>query len=203
MGGLPCGLPDIYITSYHEIRKLRNKVTHQGEAKQAFNPSQLVDMMVSQYLSLWPNQKWLVDRVAHASNTRHAFFHDGRYSSAEYEVMDELGQTFHQLTKGKFKALFGHLKSKRRYYCHECLDCAKTKGSSWEYDDSAKTALLLEGSDKLECLMCAKILIVERTPCDQAPCKGNVICAESGDHTGKCHTCCSFQEEGEYPKLCV
>ena len=175
-------LTDKFLQTYGQIRAYRNQITHMGETKKAFSPRELLHHLVAQYRELWPQRHWLQDRVEFAAQTTTAFFHDGRYASAESVVMEEWEHTFDVLTGTEFKALFGKPKTTRRYYCLDCVEAASTKAFHAP-DTECRTAFLLPGGTSLHCFMCGKVV---REDCP-AGCPGNVM--SSAGETGQCHTC--------------
>lgn len=183
----PNSLSDDYIQAYNEIRSLRNKFAHLGRTGQHFQPGELTDLLVRQYIELWSDRRWLKDRVSYASRTGPAFFHDGRHFTAASEVMDEWPHTFAHIKKGAFKKLFGFNKTARRYLCHHCVREATTKW--YEVDlDKSKTAFLKD-SPTLHCLMCDEGYAVERRRCTADGCRGNVIGPSEHHGCDVCHTC--------------
>lgn len=186
-------LSDEYIQAYNEIRSLRNKITHLGHAGQSFQPEDLIDLLVRQYIELWSDRFWLKDRVSFASRTGPAFFHDGKYSSAASEVIYELPLIFAAIKKGAFKKLFGISKTARRYLCHSCVREASTRFYEVNLDES-KTAFLKDNST-IHCLMCGEDYEVKRQNCLTESCKGNVISESEYSGCDVCHTCGADQQD--------
>lgn len=185
-------LSDEYIQAYNEIRSLRNKFAHLGHAGQSFQPEELIELLVRQYVELWRGRPWLKDRVSFASRTGPAFFHDGKYSSAASEVIDELPLNFAAIKKSAFKTLFGITKTTRRYLCHSCIRDASTRFYEVNLDES-KTAFLKDNST-LHCLMCDEDYEVKRQHCLIDDCKGNVISESEYSGCDVCHTCGDDQQ---------
>jgi hypothetical protein len=182
-------LSDKFIQTYHEVRSLRNRISHLGQLNKQLLPDELTRILLFQYAELWPGRAWLNDRVRYASATRRAFFHDGKYATAEMEVMYELYHTFRMMTGAEFKRLFGHPKNTRRYLCHECIYEASTRNFDLGFSKTCKTAFLDKSGHALECLMCTKKFKVARQRCSSPECKGNVIGDNDDDYIGKCHVC--------------
>ncbi|MGJ4952480.1 hypothetical protein [Bradyrhizobium sp. HKCCYLS20291] len=84
----PYPLSDGYIGYYNELRVLRNKFPHLGQAGQTLKPEDLLDLLIRQHIELWSDRSWLADRANFASCTGAAFLHDGKYNAAASEVMD-------------------------------------------------------------------------------------------------------------------
>jgi len=178
-----------FVETYHQIRSLRNKVTHLGQANAFMNPEQVLDILVQQYLELWRERGWLKDRLKSASTGRRSFFHDGRHSSAHAEVMFELPHSFDVFSNSEFKQLFGRAKNVRRYLCHRCTSEAETKFSSRADFDDCKTAFLAESGETVECFMCGVSRPVMRKGCINDNCRSNVISTETDEYGNRCHSC--------------
>lgn len=186
-------LSDEFIQNYNQIRSVRNKIAHLGHAGHDFNLEELLGLLIRQYIELWSDRAWLKDRITFASRTGRAFFHDGKHSSAESEVMYELPLIFAAIKKSAFKKLFGIDKSTRRYLCHACLSEARTSFSEYDLDE-CKTAYLKEESS-MHCLMCGEDYEVKRQPCCVEGCKGNVISESEYVGCDVCNTCGNEQHD--------
>jgi hypothetical protein len=184
-------LSDEYVQAYNEIRSLRNKIAHLGHASHNFDPEELLNLLVSQYIERWSDRAWLKDRVTFASRTGQAFFHDGKHSSAESEVMHELPLIFAVIKKSAFKKLFGIDKTTRRYLCHVCVSEARTSFS--DCDPNQSRTAYLKADPTIHCLIRGDDYEIRRQPCSTGNCKGNVIseCEYTGGDV--CHTCGSEQ----------
>jgi hypothetical protein len=181
----PTPLSEKFIQEYNAIRALRNSVLHAGKTSKAFSADELLHTLVFLYRELWPTRKWLVDRVEHAAQTRLAFFHDGRWNSAQAVVLNELPDAYAMFTNSEFKALFGKPRTARRYICHECSYQGTTKGGGHPHCPTA----WLDDETHLTCRMCSETFKVARSPCKEDDCKGNVIGDNEDDYVGMCHTC--------------
>lgn len=182
-------LSDRFIQTYNEVRSLRNRISHLGQSSRQILPEELTRILMFQYAELWPGRGWLNDRVRYASTTRRAFFHDGKYATAEMEVMHELPDTLRMMTGAEFKRLFGRPKTTRRYLCHHCIYEASTRYADENLLKTCKTAFLDTSGQALDCAMCAKKFKIARQPCRDPACKGNVIGDDGDDYVGKCHVC--------------
>jgi hypothetical protein len=186
-------LTDKFIQSYNHVRSLRNKIAHLGKIDKAFDPHDLLRILVFQYTELWKGRMWLKDRLEYASKTRDAYFHDYRYLSSEMTVMAELPSTFAVLTNSEFVQLFKHSKKTRRYLCHNCIYMAQTK--FFDPDIVAcKTAFLEKEGLHLNCAMCGGTFKVKKLKCNSAGCKGNIIGDNDDEFTRKCHSCGEYRE---------
>jgi hypothetical protein len=79
-------VPDDFIGQYTNLRSLRNKIMHLGEASISLAPETILRQAVSLYLSMWPDRNWLSDRLNFAGQTRQAWLHDGKYTSTPQTV---------------------------------------------------------------------------------------------------------------------
>jgi hypothetical protein len=177
-----------FVQTYNYIRSLRNRIAYVGVVNEMLQPKELQDILVDQYIELWPDRHWLQDRLACESMGASAFFHDGQHSSAHLDVLYEWPYTITVLGNAKFKRLFGHPKSKRRYLCHACIDEARTTFAEL---DSPEYATAFLRSDKLhvDCAMCGRAYRVINIKCQNVGCKG-VYAADNGDeYNGICHSC--------------
>lgn len=94
----PRPLSDSYVTDYNVVRVLGNRFTHLGHAGRNFQPEDLLQLLVRQYVELWNDRSWLTDRATFASRTGAAFLHDGKYSSTASEVAGCLLKPMHPRT---------------------------------------------------------------------------------------------------------
>lgn len=179
-------LPERFNKNYSTLRKLRNKIIHQGAAGVVFDPKKIVALLVEQYSDLWPQHTFVFDWIGYISSTRHSYFHDGKWATAELELREMLDTFFSQLTNGQIKALTGHSKTKRRYTCHECYNNGSLENIGYHYSDFSTAYLTNDTS--LHCLTCNETFAVQREDCNDEACKGNVISLSSVQMCG-CHTC--------------
>ena len=179
-------LSEQFVQSYNQIRSLRNKIAHLGQAGTSFHPDELIGIMVSQYCELWKNRAWLQDRLFFEAHL--TILLDDKYVSEPMLVMDELPEVYEKLSPAQFKTLFGHSKRERRYLCHECIYNATTKAGSPDRD-RCKTAFLDKAGTFVHCIMCGKDYKVSRSKCVEPSCKGTVIAGNDDDYVGQCHTC--------------
>lgn len=177
---------DEFVTTYKDLRSLRNKIMHLGEAKATLKPEDVIRLALKLYSSMWSERAWLADRLEFAGQTRTAWLHDGKYTSTHMEVLEEWPFDLNLMTKGEFKALFGRKKSKRRYLCHPCIDAGSTRYAA-ESKHNWGTAHLDDGGTSVTCLMCRGTFAIERKPC--LHCEADVIAANGDEYDGHCHSC--------------
>jgi hypothetical protein len=185
-------LSDAFIQDYDEVRSLRNKIVHLGSVDRHFNPDDLLARMVRQFAELWPDRLWLVERLKCATQGRYAFFHDGKYASAEGEVYAELEETFARIGKGQFKQLIGFEKSARRYVCPLCISNSEVRKAGLD-PSTCRTAFLLSDRTTVRCSMCANNFKIARTKCTHSKCKGDVT-YHANDDAPMCLTCGDYLE---------
>jgi hypothetical protein len=192
------GMPvsDDFVERYTNLRSLRNKIMHLGEASVTLDPETVLRQAVSLYLSAWPGRNWLSDKLNFAAQTRQAWLHDGKYTSTHMEVLQEWPIDIDLFTKGEFKKLFGYDKSKRRYLCHDCVDAGDTRYAGLD-KPGCGTAYLDGVGNAVSCIMCGEKFAVERRKCPN--CKGNAIGANGDSWVGRCHTCGIDTDEYEEP----
>jgi hypothetical protein len=183
-------LTEQFTKSYHEIRSLRNKIAHLGQARTSFHPDEMIGIMVSQYCEIWKNRAWLQDRLHFESHL--SYFLNDKYVSEHMLVMNELPEVYKKLSPAQFKMLFGHAKGERRYLCHACISNASTRAGGPDFDE-CKTAFLDKGGTAVHCIMCGKDYKVSRKKCQKHNCKGSVIGDNDDDYVGQCHTCGEHQ----------
>lgn len=116
-----------FVQRYHQIRLIRNKISHLGSADVELKVDKLLSIMVSQYIELWPKRNWLEDRLNFVSAMRLAFFHDYKYSSPMSDLMFELPYNLEIFSDEQFVALFGYNKAEERFLCYPCYDEANTR----------------------------------------------------------------------------
>lgn len=182
-------LSDSYIQRYGELRKRRNQVTHLGAHQGGLSPPLLINFLGQQFLALWPDGRWLRRRVEFDGNSAQRFFHDGRYSSVETTVMDELPSTRALLDNATFKKAIGVSKSKLTGFCPDCVDAIARKTGidpvATAYQTGETTALCAMCEVELQismetdnCEQCGGIQIASVVSDDPEP---NVACYNCGD----------------------
>ncbi|WP_157059047.1 hypothetical protein [Loktanella sp. 5RATIMAR09] len=179
-------LPIEFHQRYSKIRKLRNRIIHQGAAGIGFKPNELILLLTAQYADLWPQKRFLNDWFEYISSTRFSFFHDGKWSSAGMELVEMLDVFFSALTSSQIESLTGYPKNKRRYVCLRCFSDEAIENAGG-HPSSFRTAYLLNQTT-LHCHLCDEQFAVNRLDCPEDDCKGNVL-GTTEQHQGVCHTC--------------
>lgn len=174
----PFEISDVYIQQYSDLRKLRNKYTHLGIHSDALTIKGVADVFGQQYLTLWPDGRWLALRRKFDGNSAKRFFHDGRYSSVESYLMYELPYAIEIFDNAAFKKCFGHKKSAIVGHCPECNDQRASKG-----DAGAHPTAVQKSSKLAVCLMCeVELKLTKSKAC--ADCDGGLNAKYSGDGYG-------------------
>ncbi|OYU76060.1 MAG: hypothetical protein CFE32_11795 [Alphaproteobacteria bacterium PA3] len=187
-----CPLSDEFIGLFTNLRSLRNKVMHLGEASVTLKAEAVLRQAVSLYINLWPERHWLSDKLVHAAQTRHASLHDGKYTSTHTDILSAWPVEVVLFKKGEFKKLFGHEKSKRRYLCHCCIYEGDTRFADLAKSECA-TAFLNDAGNAVSCILCGEAFVVERRNCNF--CEGNVLGANTDDWVGYCHSCGAYESD--------
>lgn len=184
-------LSEQFITRYSKVRRLRNRISHQGAAGTIISPSELVSLLCEQYSDLWPDEKFLKDWHEYLSSTRFSFFHDGKWSTPGIEMVEMLNVFYEKATSGQIKSLTGHEKNKRRYACSKCYYDESIGNTGFGVEDF-RTAYL-NSDTVVRCQICEGESVVRREDCEESDCKGNVI-GDNEDDAGMCLTCGAWRE---------
>jgi len=184
-------LSDSFNTRYSKVRKLRNRISHQGAAGSKISPVDLVSLLCEQYADLWPEKRFLKDWHEYLSSTRFSFFHDGKWSTAGMEMIEMLEVFFEKATSGQIKSLTGYEKNKRRYACGNCY-YNESIGNTGDGMENYRAAYLVSET-VLRCQICGGESSVLREDCKSPDCKGNVI-GDNAEDAGMCLTCGTLQE---------
>lgn len=175
--------PDTYVEQYGRMRRMRNRFTHLGSHEDGLTPRNLIEIMVHQYISLWPDGRWLFRRVCFDGSSAKRFFHDERHSSIVSNIMIEMDYNKDVINNFQFKKMFGYAKGKLKFFCTSCMSRRATK-----WHDGACPTVVQIGKNKFICLMCEDILniIYSDEKCDSCkPRKVNYpedydVCFECG-----------------------
>ena len=176
-------LPNSYIEHYGNMRRLRNQITHLGSHRGRLTPRQLIEILSQQYVSLWPDGRWLNRRVRFDGNSATRFFHDQSYSSVESAVMEELPYTIKLLDNSAFKKMLGTTKGKLRGFCPSCMYNRATKLEPYGHATAYRT-----GSTTATCVMCEEELTLQIANKGCESC-GSKTCVESAFYDPLCFYC--------------
>ena len=170
----PRPLNETFITDYEWVRSLRNKIIHLGSVDKQFEPDALLKLMIRQFIELWPGKGWLAERLAYERSSRAAFFDDGKWRSAEGNVLSELEETLARFTKSEFKKLIGFEKSERRYLCPSCVYKSHIRNVGIDLSE-CRSAFLIVDAGVVRCAICEQEHQVTREICGIKECKGDMI----------------------------
>ena len=177
-------LPRSYVEQYGAMRRLRNQITHLGSHKGGLTPYQLFKILGQQYVSLWPDGRWLFRRVKFDGNSARRFFHDERYSSVESNVMAELPYTIDVLDNSTFKKMFGVAKGKLKGFCPSCMNARASKWDAQGHATAHQT-----GSNTAKCAMCEREFTLQTLKKGCSEC-GSKTCIEDTDsYDALCFSC--------------
>lgn len=181
-------LSDKFVSLFSDLRVCRNAMMHLDASQKNLEPNDLLRLLLTFYIELWPDRNWLSDRASFGTDGYEAYFDDGKHFTILGSVIREWSDTNKLISKGEFKKLFGITKSKRRYICFNCISETERGWNDW---DSKSVGLAhLISKTKLQCLLCENEFLVERQPCSKGvKCKGDVIAHSTEASAGSCHTC--------------
>jgi hypothetical protein len=178
---------------YEEIRIFKNQASHLGSVSESLDPYHFAGQLIDIYIHLWPTRNWLQDRLElFHKEKQFSVFHDGRYSSAEADLMHELPLNLSIISDSQFEVLFKITKTQLQYCCHFCVDSAEVKTADWEVNE-IKTAYLDSNNQKsLACIICLKSRTFIEQECSNADCRCAIVGLDSYDQL-KCHFCGEIQ----------
>lgn len=181
-----------FVSEWEKVRKARNKIAHLGLFNLTLDPNELFDLLFLQYRELYPERRWLPDRVLFASKHRWAGAWDEW--SPEGEVLHELWDVQTDIEQAHYLTVFGYPYGVRRYICPECGSLLEglTQGNE-PYKADVPTAYRI-GAAKIKCAMCLKEHGVEEGKCNGAECDGDLAAVED-EWAGMCLTCGLSAEE--------
>ena len=181
---------DSYLQRYSELRVQRNQYTHLGDTSVVLDPIEMAAAMIDQYLELWPNCPWMLDRVE-STHGRESFFDDKHWSPRQ-EIMFLLDYDRMLIPATKFKKLFGVKKAAIKFGCHQCQDdwAVRRNGPGLE---EAPTAFYDNTKKAMHCVICDADFAAVTKPCDVDGCDGNfAACDEAAFGAGQCFSCGSY-----------
>lgn len=192
-------LDDWWVILYNRIRVIRNKIIHQGQLEEVLSPEDTVTVVLDAYIGLWRDHQWLNNMLLSSDGSARSFFHDGRYSSPEYEILWQMEDVEKYAIDGRFTKLFGFRRNKRRYVCLRCRYNATLKfGTPDDTGRRIETAVLNDAGDHLHCTLCRNDYPVSRIKCVHHGCRSNVL-SHDPEFLEICHRCCMDQEVEEEP----
>jgi hypothetical protein len=171
-----------------EIRKGRNKISHLGIFPKELDPAALIEVLLTQYVELYPGRRWLADRLHYGSIDRWSFaeFDKGDWSP-KTSVFAELWHMLPALPDHFFRIVMQHGIDEPRYICHECAREAHL-GESEPYPHDIPTAYRVGDSMQVRCVMCEKDYRIREEACTNEGCGAN-LASDEPDSDGDCLVC--------------
>jgi hypothetical protein len=176
-------LDETFTEFWTQVRIDRNKIMH-SPAPGVFDPPRVVRTVLEAIRSLFSDEPWPQRLLKLELQSKFAALGDS--GDAMNIVMREVSHALDNLSPSEALKYFNFDKGRRAYVCPHCYGGAN---HDWE-DDWPHLAQFPDrrpGAAQLHCILCERTTEVERTPCDQEGCLGNVI-AE-----GICLTCTRSQ----------
>lgn len=180
-------LGQAYIKHYGELRIRRNQYAHLGDTSAPLDPVAMCASMIMQYLELWPEGRWLNDRVQ-STHSSEKFF-DGKHWSPRAEIMRLLEYDRVLIPPTSFRKLFKVKKSAVRFGCHACQDDWAV-GRIGPAMQECPTAYYDKSLQAMHCLICDLNFDAVVQSCPDESCEGHFAAAATAEFgAGKCFTC--------------
>jgi hypothetical protein len=180
-------------TKYEEIRRGRNKISHLGIYRQNLEPLDIIDILQLHYGELYPNRRWMEDRLHFAALGKWADFAFDSEFNERTGLFNELYHVIPELKDEQFKWLMGHERSDEALICHECGHKAGL-GNTNPYPSDVPTSYLV-ADGRVRCVICDEEFSITRaTPCPVNDCGCEWQSAQEG-YIGLCMKCGWAPEE--------
>ena len=179
-------LPEEFQNHYDELRGLRNRIMHSVGSASIQGPD-LYRTILKSFKYLEPGKSWFEERRIHLESDEHAVLYSS--DDAYYLLIKETLRVIGSLSAGECSDLLGFDKRKRRYLCPNCE--AELSGFEDRGAYLCQFAGDSPGQTSVTCYLCGSHFDVERTPCSNRDCKGDVIWTEDQS----CLTCGAQKEE--------
>lgn len=169
-----------------DLRVKRNQITH-GVTEGVLTPSYVLETFYTVAIHIWGPRKWWDQIKNHVFNEPLFGIYDSDHEKASVTTYVEFLASY--LGKSKTGEMLGVNLKQRNYYCPSCHYWLNHE---YEVTDSNYAILSPNSpvSKNLYCVVCDQNHGVDREPCQESDCKGNVI---GGD--GYCLTCWAEQDE--------
>ena len=178
-------LDDDFKAFWEEVRRERNKIMHSATPK-AFDPADVVRAILTSAEALFSDMRWPPRLIEMEEDGRLAA--RGFNDNVQNDVMQQVEAALDHLTPAEAKRYFGFDKNQRAYVCPHCYFAANRDWQEvWPHLAQFKTKT--PAATALACIVCETVTEVQRTPCEDADCKGDVIAEDV------CLTCLRDQEE--------
>lgn len=173
-----------FIESFEDLRKKRNSIMHSIDKRLSVHAVELITSVLDINHALGEESNWAKVRHEHLKNAPLSQMHTDEW--ADVRQVREFAIVLDLLQPSTLLEYFGFNKKQRSYICPHCA--YSLARDSEIYPKSATLKPNTPKSQSIYCFICGTTQDVERTPCTEGTCKGNVI---SPDY-GRCLTC------GEY-----
>ncbi len=178
-------LDDAFKSFWDQVRRDRNRIMHSA-APRAFDPALVVRTLLTAVEALFGDVPWPRRLVDMEHEGKFAAF--GFNDDVQNHVMSQVDDAIRHLQPSEARRFFGFDDDRRAYVCPHCYFQANR---DWQNDwpHLAQLTTKQPSATSLRCVLCETVTEVERTRCESAACRGDVI-AE-----GICLTCTSRQDE--------
>ena len=156
----PQPLSDLFVTTFNDLRRGRNKIAHLGSFKDHIDPLTIVSILVDHYLEFYPDRNWLRDSYMVEISHRYRVFLSDDFTETT-AVLNRLAILEEAISEGRRRQLLGFSKTARLF---QCRDCRET-GSIEFYHDTAATLSLEKGHHSATCRLCEATFKVTRKQC--------------------------------------
>lgn len=177
---------DAYIQHYNLLRQKRNSYTHLGHTGTPLQPLAMGELMIDQYIYLWPDRPWLKDRVDCLSKSRMGFFDDKNWSPRHY-IMSSIDHDLGLIPTNSFKKLLGTKRSNVKFGCYQCQDDWAVSRHG-PHIGEAPTAYYKNDEKQMHCLICDEAFAAVQKKCDL--CEGPFVVPDTAVFgAGHCYSC--------------
>lgn len=189
-----CGtiLSKEFQTQYDEIRKNRNKISHLGIFRRSIDPQIIIDILQMSYQELYPDRRWMDDRLHFATLHRCSNYTDSDYNERT-SLFHELWRLLPGLSDAQFRWLMGNDREETRYVCHSCTSDARLGGIE-PYESDVPTAYRIDGSLAVRCMICDGVYLMRSGKCPNDECGSELLSAEP-ESEGACMECAWTDED--------
>lgn len=172
-----------FIDEFENLRKKRNTIMHSIDHNLSIHINELLTAVLLINDNLTSNADWVSTRREYLNSAPLAQMHPTDW--ANYRLVKEFSVVQEVLENPKLLKYFD-FKFRQRTYT--CPNCTKNLAPAEELDfESAVLKPKTPKSTTIWCYVCGETQKVEREPCPEPKCKGNVLCPDYGF----CLTCCS------------
>ncbi|UYW27706.1 hypothetical protein OKC48_04120 [Methylorubrum extorquens] len=173
-----------FATKFDIIRRGRNKIQHLGSFKDAIDPIAALDVLVEQWLELFPDRSWLQEFKGIIIDHHISTIVDDSDFGEVWSMLGNIERANLMLTDRQRRRLFGISDKARLFDCFYCRHESK-----WDdRGNDSRIATLEPNGNIVHCHLCLENTKVSRIRCFDPECGCDVIYAE-GDYEGECAVC--------------